>query len=415
MILPGFQRFLNARRMRYPIILGAAMWLPWLISVAAGPGDMDLTGHPVGADFLQFYVAGYALRTNQSARLYELPFQWQLQQQLAASNSSNLYGFITPPHLAWVYVPFSSLPFGLAFALWSALGLVFLWASLRLLGARSEHPFFWSLTWYVVFTSISYGQNSLLSLFLLCGTYWLWRREKFFAAGVALSLLMYKPQLTIGIIVLWLLEPRRNIRALLGLVVGTGAMVLLSFALLPEASTAYVTFARTVLPELPRWLDFPIWNLHTVRGFWLLLLPGATRVAEVLTVIMAGMGFAVFVGFWRQHRGDSRLLYASAICLTWWLTPHAMIYDLVILLIPAFLLWQEVPQARGDWRAIFGVLWLATLLSAPASFLQQAAFPVTVQITVPVLALCLFWIWRRLSERTAAGEVTLGASDASDT
>jgi hypothetical protein len=399
MILPRFQRWLNPRRMRYPFLLGAAMWVPWLMSVVFGPGDMDLAGHPVGADFLQFYAAGHALRTGHSAQLYDLPFQWQLQRQIIGPESNLLYGFITPPHLAWLYVPFSALPFGFAFSLWSALGIVFLWASFRLLGARDSWPFVWSLTWYVVFTAISYGQNSLLTLFLLAGCYWLWRRQRFFVAGIALSLLMYKPQLTIGVAVLWLLEPRRHRRALLGLMIGTGLTASLAFLLLPEASASYMTFARTVLPVLPRWLGFPLWNLHTVRGFWQLLLPGAPLVADGLSVAMAVGGLVAFVFFWRQQRDNRPLLFGGAICLTWWLTPHAMIYDLVILLIPAYLLWQEVPEARGDWRAVFGVVWLTTLLSAPVDFVQGLALPLMVQITVPVLLVCLYWTWRRLSVR----------------
>lgn len=410
MILPGFQRFLNARRMRYPFLIGAAMWIPWLFSILTGPGNMDLTGHPVGADFLQFYAAGYAARTGQTARLYDLPFQWQLQQQIAGPENQQLYGFITPPHLAWLYAPLSALPFGLAFGLWSIFGIVLLWVSLRLLGARNAWPFVWSLTWYVVFTSVSYGQNSLLSLALLAGSYWLWRRQRLFSAGIVLSLLMYKPQLTIGVALLWLLEPHRNLRALLGFVIGTSFTVGLSFLLLPEPSASYVTFARTVLPRLPHWLDFPLWNLHTIRGFWYLLLPKAVLLADVLSVVLTSGGIAAFVCFWRRYRGNSPLLYAGAICLTWWLTPHAMIYDLVILLIPAYLLWRAIPEARGDWRAVFGVAWLATLLSAPVNVAQMLVLPVVVQITVPALAVCLFWIWRRLSvQRLGPGEVAVGA------
>jgi hypothetical protein len=67
-------RMLSRKRLRYAWIVGAALWLAWLASIALGCGDLDMTGTVVGTDYLQFYTAGYSLRLGQSARLYDMAF-----------------------------------------------------------------------------------------------------------------------------------------------------------------------------------------------------------------------------------------------------------------------------------------------------------------------------------------------------
>ena len=66
---------------------------------------------------------------------------------------------------------------------------------------------------------------------------------------------------------------------------------------------AYLVFARTVLPRLPQFLDFPLWNLHTIRGFWALLSSGSPTPADALTLACMAAGLAGFVAFERRVRG----------------------------------------------------------------------------------------------------------------
>lgn len=394
-----WQRLLTPRRLSYAWIVGGILWMGWLISTLLGPGNVDLAGQVVGADYLQFYTAGYTLRQGESARLYDIEYQNQVQRELVGPRLQDYHAFITPPFLAWLFVPLSTLPYGLSFATWSVAGLLGLWASLRLLGvARPWRALAWSLTWLPVFTAISFGQNSLLSLLVLSLTCWLWLRERRWAAGLACSLLMYKPQLALGVAVLWLLEWRRDLAALLGLALGSGLWAFLSFWLLPAASSAYVEFARTTLPNLPTWFDFPIWHLYTVRGFWRLLLPHYELLADGLWLLLSFLGLLGFVRFWRRYRQQHALLFAGAIGLTLWVTPHAMIYDWVLLLIPALLLWQHRPQMREGWRTLYAWLWLASFVSSQLTHLQLQVLPqgVALQISVPTLLLALYTAWHWL-------------------
>ena len=382
-------RLLNRKRLAYAWITAGALWGAWLASILLGRGAMDLAGHVVGTDFLEFYTAGTTLRLGESGRLYDIGYQSQLQQLLIGPALRDYYAYITPPFLAWLYQPLASLPYSLGFAVWSLFGLLCLWAALRWLGAPGWKPFVWSLTFFPVFASVSYGQNGLLSLALLSLTYRLWARGSRWAAGLTLCLLLYKPQLVLGVGILWLLDWRRQAPALAGFLVGGAALALLSWWRLPAASVAYLEFSRTVLPGLPAWFNFPLWNLHSVRGFWRLLLPGLPSLADVLSALAAVIGVAGFRSFWRRFRDQPEIAFAGAIVLTLWVTPHAMIYDWSLLLIPGVLLWLRRPDLRDRWKVFYAALWIAALVSGPLTLAQQRLLGFAVQVSVPALGVVL--------------------------
>lgn len=392
--LARVNRLLTPQRISYAWIAGGAMWLGWLISIWLGPGKVDLARQVIGADYLQFYAAGQTLRQGQSAQLYDTEFQANLEQEIIGPELQSYHAFITPPFLAWLFVPFSLLPYTLSFTLWSLLGLLLLWLSLHWLGQADLKTFGLVMTWYPIFAAITFGQNSLLSLGILSLVYVLWRKGHHWQAGLAASLVLYKPQLALGIGLLWLLEWRRDWKALAGLTLGGATLATLCFLLLPDASLAYVQFARTVLPDLPSWASFPLWHLHTVRGFFRLLLPetlpGFKWLADGLTAILALLGTWVFYRLWKSLRAESDLLFGAAICLTLWITPHAMIYDWAILLIPLILWWRTKPGLRRMLRPLLALLWVATFLSSPLTAVQLRFLPLAIQISVPVLAYALW-------------------------
>ena len=395
-------QFLNTRRMTYAWIAGCVLWSAWLLSVLLGPGNMDLAGQVIGTDYLQFYSAGVAVRTGQSAYLYNFAIESQLEQSIAGPGLTSFHAFVTPPFLAWLYAPLSLLPYSWSFILWSLLSLVFLWLSIRLLAVDRPHKsLLWSLTWFPIFAAISFGQNSLLSLLLFSLTYWLWRKEKYVAAGLVSSLILFKPQLILGIGVLLLLEWRKSWKSLAGLAIGGGILAGSCFLFLPEASRAYVELARNFIPRMLYLDQFPLWHLHSIRGFWILLFPGQRWLVEGLTLVFSAAGIVAFIIFWRSWRENKKLLFAGAICLTVLITPHDMIYDWSILLIPAAIFWQELANQKPLWKVLFSSIWLVTFLSGPLTYLQLKALPIAFQISIPVYCFVLFTIYQSLVRKPA--------------
>jgi hypothetical protein len=384
--------------MSYAWIAGGALWFAWLLSILAGPGNMDLAGQVIGTDYLQFYTSGVTMRAEQSANLYNFEYQSQLEQSIAGPGLISFHAFITPPFFAWLFLPLSMVPYSISFIIWSLFGFIFLWTSLILLSAK--HPFrvfLWSLTWFPIFAAISFGQNSLLSLFLLSLTYWLWRKEKYLLAGLAISLLLYKPQLILGVGFLWLLEWRRSWKSLLGLFLGGISLAGLCFIFMPEASRAYIDLARNILPDMIYSDQFPLWHMHSLRGFWILLLPGQKWLVEGLSMLLSAAGIFAYTFFWRAIRKEPDMLFAGAICLTIWITPHAMIYDWSILLIPAILLWQARPEFKKILRPLFTLIWIVTLISGPLTYTLLQLLPIAIQISIPIFLIVILTINKMLS------------------
>jgi hypothetical protein len=378
--------FLTSRRLTYALIAGGMLWFAWILSCLLGTGNMDLAGQVIGTDYLQFYSAGVTIRQGQDANLYNFEYQSELEQSIAGQGLQSFHAFITPPFLAWLYVPFTLIPYTWSFIVWSLLGLVFLWFGIRLL--TNEHQsriLMWSLTWFPIFAAISFGQNSLLTFLLLSITYRFWIKDKPFYAGLVSSLLLFKPQMVLGICILWLLAWKKGWKSLLGLTFGGIILAGLCFIYLPAASKAYIDLARNVLPGLIYQDQFPLWHLDSLRGFWALLFPGQEWLVEGVSLLLSAVGIIGYILIWRKNCINQDLLFASAICLTIWITPHAMIYDWSILLISAILFWQRYPQLRVFWKLMFVLIWIATFLSGPLTVLQLKILPVAVQISIPML------------------------------
>jgi len=133
-------------------------------------------------------------------------------------------------------------------------------------------------------------------------------------------------------------------------------------------------------------------------------LPERPRLADVLTGVMAIWGIVAFGRFRKRYLEDRALLGAGATCLTLWLTPHAMIYDWALLLVPAVVLWQRLPDLHEGWRIMFAAIWLATLVSGPLTLLQLRFLPCALQVSVPVLLVVLLTAYGHLVDSDVLGD-----------
>lgn len=388
---------LNPTRLRYPWIIGGALWAAWLLSLLLGKGNTDLNGHLVGTDFAAFYTAGKIMWMGQSNDLYGLELAHTIQQALYPETSQNFYPYLNPPHYALWMAPFALIPYPWAPLIWIGLGMVCLWLSLHWLGVRQPaRTFFLVLTWLPVFYAASFGQNTFFSLAIFSLTFFLWKRQHSLAAGLVLSLLCYKPQFLAAVGLLWLLDWRANWKALLGLAAGCLAHLGLNLWLLPEASLAYLTFAQKINANLMNVEGFPMWNAISTQAFWLALLPGIKTVAQVLYLACALGSLFYFISFWKKAGKSPAILFSAAIIWLVLALPYLMIYDWTLLLIPAILLYEAAPQLQPQWRATYAILWLVSFLSSALTFGMLSLLPFAIQISIPVLWIAVILAYRSL-------------------
>src|SRR5262245_13014549 len=199
-------------------LAGAAVWVAWLGSLAAGGWLFDAVGHRLGADHVQYHVVGRLVAEGRVADVYDAEVMRERQAEVGGPAWQGYLPFRYPPFYALCFAPTSRLPYEASFLLWTALGLLALVLAGRLLDAGDLGRWLgWAVCFYPVFAAVSFGQNSLFSLLLVAGAFAPWRRGAPLAAGLVAGLLLYKPQLLVGLGVFWLLAGRRGALALAGI------------------------------------------------------------------------------------------------------------------------------------------------------------------------------------------------------
>jgi hypothetical protein len=389
-------------------LAGAAVWLAWFVSLALGGWAHDATGHPAGADQVQYYVVGRLIAEGRSELIYDVPTMTAMQREVGGPRWEGVLPFRYPPFYALCFAPTSHLPYLASWLVWTALSLLALVVAAVSLGVEDRKGWLLAaLCFYPVFAAVSFGQNSLFSLAILAATFALLRRGRPFVAGMVAGLLLFKPQLLVGVGLLWLLDVRRSWRAILGGAT-TGVLLLAATALfIPAAGRRFVEEFGAILGMHSA---TTLHQLHSTQGFWMLLLPGYAGAAKVLSGACSLLGVAALVMVWRRFRDEPAVTFAAAVLLTLWISPYAMVYDWSILLVPATLLWQYVPAERARWRLLFAALWLVSFVSGPLVRAQEAVLPFAVQVSVPVFAAVLLVAWMGLRDERVVSPPVASAS-----
>ena len=392
------------------------------LTFAAGnmflPADKAVTSRTLGHDFVAFYTAGTFVREGRTHDLYDLRKVADFQQALAInagldaqfSYESHRFGpWWNPPFYAWVFVPLAMLPFHQAVAVWTGLNVLALagavWMLVRMLAPRwMEHdaagrlmdwktlglvPFLILLSMPFV-QAIGHGQNTLISLCILCVVVKFWRCKRAILAGAFCALLGYKPQL--AAVVACVLVFSLGFRAIVGLALVGSVMVLFTQWSMPGA---LVDWLRQLSANI-RYMQIDhtyMWERHgTLKSFWRLLIQGrGAGELTWLTWLCYGASVLTLAGLlaraaWSHVRERKSIddtwgpatqkvwrdrLICATLCAAPLLMPFYFDYDLLLLAIPATLLAAEMLtrptlDLRDRWLLRLWVALYAWMLINPA-------------------------------------------------
>lgn len=378
---------------------GALTWVVWLGSLALGGWTRDNEGMLLCADHIAFYSAARLVNDGRQADLYDTGAVHQLQQELTGGTWPYFMAYRNPPFYALLYTPTARLPLPASALVWSAVGLAaFGFAVWCLRPRRPWRVVAWGLAFYPVFATISFGQNTLLSMAVFAAVYRLRTDGRPFSAGLAAGLLWYKPQLLIGLFVWWAFAPRRHALCWVGVAVTGLALADLCGLALPAASWAFVDTLRNNIA----YGGEEGWNKHSPRVFWTLLLPGAPP--AVVWSLTAACSLVALGAAWRVARrtgGDIAAMFPAAVFLSLWVSPHALIYEWALLVPTAVVLWERFPDRREAWLCLFVPAWVALGVSTPLCLVQirELRWPVAVQVSIPVMGV-VGWRAARVLERS---------------
>jgi len=336
--------WLTERRVRrHALLLGLVMWSVYAVDLAT-PGLRDRAGLLKASDFLHFYTLGSLAAEGRGELLYDAQAQAAESLRRVPESEGVFFQPVYGPQVAILFAPLARLPYAWAAFLWVTLSALLyalcvraVWKTCPHLSAHGNSVVLLAAAYPAFFQLAAHGQNSALALACFTGALLALRAEKRLLAGVAIGMLIYKPQL--GLVAAVVFLAGGEWRMVIGAVAGAAAQLAAGWAYFgTPVMEAYAATLRQ-LPQMATVLEPKLYQMHSLRAFWLLAVPWA-GVAQALYLLTAVAVVLWAVAAWRSG-APLALRYAALLLATVLVTPHLTVYDLVVLA-PALLL-------LGDW------------------------------------------------------------------
>jgi hypothetical protein len=432
---------LKAAPLRTRLWQGSGLLALLLLTMTVGNAliarDRAVTSSNSGHDFLAFYTAGTLARLGQFDLLYDLSAMREIQHTIARQNAlelgSSFAPFWNPPAYAWLFAPLSKLSYGTALTIWRIVNVLCLACaiallvtmlpaliarpprSLRLAGDPLPVHFTrdgrnWMIVPVLILLSmpfiqaLSHGQNTCMSLLLLCLVVMAWRKQMPVIAGICCGMMFYKPQLVAVVAVMLVLS--LGVRVCLGLGFVAGTMLLITGFSMSGTMGDYLARLGANLHIMQIQSTY-VWERHTTfKAFWRLLFEGRQAgdigmVVSSLTLLCSGlMGIALLGARWRTRSvgiddcwtGETRAvardrLITATITATPLLMPFYFDYDLLLLSVPAVLFASEmlsrpVGAAMTHWQKLMAGAWIGLYLWLMLNPMIAAASGINVTVVL---------------------------------
>ncbi|MCW5745267.1 MAG: DUF2029 domain-containing protein [Alphaproteobacteria bacterium] len=355
------------------LVLSVVLLLPLLRFYWPASDGLDVTGHPLGRDFINVWAGPQVAFGASPSTLLDL--------EAYHAAIGTLFGRPLPFHF-WSYPPsvlpalwpLAQLPYFWALAVWTV-GLFTIFAAVVLSQVPSSQRR-WALLALVLAPACLInaigGQNGFLTAALFIGGVLSIDRRPVLA-GVLFGLLTFKPQL--GLVLPF---------ALLAL----GAWRVIGAAIVTAILLAAGSIAALGIEPWQQYLGATgtyQWQvLHDFHGFWTYMaaspLAGAQTfgasfgLAMSLQIVVAVS--ALIGACWAVRRTDDPVnRVAILVAATLLVTPYALSYDLTAL--AAVIVWKLAGAWRVDsrWEPVCLVAWLAPTLMMPLNMLGIGLAP----------------------------------------
>ncbi len=368
-------------------------WIFWLVIVIMAVVSLqhvialvnaveDGIGARIGLDYRAFVASGDLLRSGNGALLYES----DSKEFLALAQ----VGFVYPPWIALVMVPWSLLPESVGLVLWTALGLVVMVAGLRSCGVDDWRPVAFTLVSFPAVFALGLGQSTFLFVGIVAFSVASMQYTSTTRSGVWLAMAGWKPHLLAGFAFLWVADPKRWWRHVVAGVVATLGLIVVSSVALPGSWGSWISFlirsvndlASAVLEaSLPGMVSLLIGSLSPIR--WVIV--GGLAVGLVTAVIAA----------LRKRRASFEAILALVMGAWLLIAPHVVIYDVLILVIPLSMALKT--NLRRDAILVGAMLGVGLSLGPKVNQAQLDQWGRAVDLSTVALilavAMFLFWVW----------------------
>jgi len=384
--------WLNGRRIRaHGLLLAVCLWSVYAV-VMATPGLRDRNGLIKGTDFLHFYTIGTLALRGEGQLLYDMRAQSALVAKLIPQAAGTVYVPLYGPQVSLFFCPFAKLSYAWALVAWLLLnvGLYGLCVYVVWKTCPNLQRFRWTvviaaMAFPGLFHLLTWGQSSGLALLCFTLAFLALHKNKWFLAGLAIGMLIFKPQLGLAAAVIFVASGEARI--VLGALLAAGAQLAVAWAHYGTAVMRSYVYATLHVGDVLALLEPRLYRMHSLRAFWLLLLPWP-RLDFVLYLLCSVAILVIAVRCWKAHL-PLGLRYSAMLLATVLVSPHLTAYDLVILA-PAFLLFADWAIGNPGTRFASAVPWL--LYACYLLFLLGPLARYThLQLSVPAMV-ALLWM-----------------------
>ncbi len=351
---------INSKRLQdYPRLMFITMWIILAFNVIFRNGWLGAVRQIIGSDFITLYGAGIAFRTD-LANLYNFTSQAAIQQALIQPTSlPGVNPYISPPYVAAVYSLFTFLPLPWAFILWNVLTILFTVVAVHYLVILLPESLksklgYWQLliivlSFFPFIEGFQAGQNHALTLLLVTCVLTFTLSERWFLAGSMAGLMIYKPQMVLGFLIIWIVWRKYKALAAFAIL----AILWAGIIFIVKGITPYLTYLSVSRDFifLPYVQGFPGYLLLTLYGLLATIFPiESLSVIHTINIFFSGI-FIIGVAWSAYKSRDLPILARTPIIVLACLipivaTPYALLHDLVIL-IPGFILWARYENSRS--------------------------------------------------------------------
>jgi hypothetical protein len=332
-------------------------------------------------DFRQLYAAGYMVRSGSAPQLYDYAAQLSVQNQRVVARTAALpFDHLSCESL--FFAPFSLLPFRTAYAAFLVFNLGVLALCIRILRRQTailDGLYSWLSTVIVLVflptaVALMQGQDSILLLVCLVGSFCALENGREFLAGALLSLGLFKFQVVLPSALLFLLWKRWRFSA--GFAAAGAAILGISWALIGTAGAkSYVRLLLSLSVGLSSTHDqsrlgTPPAFMPNLRGL-IFGLFNNTLSSTWIHILILGLSAVILYACWvagSRTNNTNRLLIA--ILASSLIGYHFLIHDMTILLLPILVLLNNSVTAlpSGDLPRRRIARFATLLFSAPLLF-----------------------------------------------
>ena len=360
------------------------MWLVWAINMST-TGRIDRSGQLKGSDFLQFYVMGHLAEEGRSDALYDQAAYASATRDLMPE-TVEVFPPVYGPQVSVLFQPLAALPYGWAVVIWWVIsialyaGSIFVvWRSYPRLRPHGRLVATLAVGSPAFFNLVAHGQTSTVALALLVALFLALARGWRLLAGLALGLLIYKPQLGLAAGVVFVAT--LDWPVIIGAAIAAAAELAIGWV--RYGSPAFVGYLEILSnpTSLAMIVEQKLHHTHSLRTWWALLVPWRSVALTAYGLSAAWILWRLVV-FWRSSaRLDLR--YAALLLATALVSPHVFVYDLVIVA-PALVI-LAAWSLDGDERRSSSLIRLLVIAAILTPILGPLAAVTRLQLSVPIL------------------------------